>query len=80
LEVPANYIVRLRGEQGAIRKSVLRVYHVQRTEFLPTAYVLSTAIIALIIAVALFTDIGPLDDCPRSLPSCPSSSSTSFDF
>ncbi len=65
LEVPANYIVRLRGEQGAIRKSVLRVYHVQRTEFLPSAYVLITTIVALIIAVALFTDIGPLDD---SLP------------
>jgi len=65
LEVPANYIVRLRGEQGAIRKSVLRVYHVQRTEFLPSAYILITTIVALIIAVALFTDIGPLDD---SLP------------
>jgi hypothetical protein len=65
LEVPANYIVRLRGEQGAIRKSVLRVYHVQRTEFLPSAYVLITSIVALIILVAVFTDIGPLDD---SLP------------
>jgi hypothetical protein len=65
LEVPANYIVRLRGEQGAIRRSVLRVYHVQRTEFLPSAYILVTAIVALITAVALFTDIGALDD---SLP------------
>jgi hypothetical protein len=65
IEVPANYIVRLRGEQGVIRKVVLRVYHVQRTEFLPSAYILVTTLVALIIAVALFTDIGPLDD---SLP------------
>jgi hypothetical protein len=65
LDVPANYIVRLRSEQGAIRKNVLRVYHVQRTEFLPSAYVLVTAIVALITAVALFTDLGHLDD---SLP------------
>lgn len=48
-----------------MRKSVMRVYHVQRTEFLPSAYVLITTIVALIIAVALFTDIGPVDD---SLP------------
>jgi len=44
---------------------VLRVYHVQRTEFLPSAYILVTTLVALIIAVAIFTDIGPLDD---SLP------------
>ena len=33
--VPATYTSRLRNEQGALRRSLLRVYHVQRTEFLP---------------------------------------------
>jgi hypothetical protein len=65
LDVPANYIVRLRGEQGTIRKSVLRVYHVQRTEFLPSAYILIETVIGIIIAAVAFTKIGPLRD---SLP------------
>ena len=62
LDVPPNYIVRLRGEQGTIRKSVLRVYHVQRTVFLPSAYVLITTIVGLIIVGVVFTEIGPLHD------------------
>ena len=45
--VPATYTSRLRGEQGALRRSVLRVYHVQRTEFLPSAYLLIQAIAAI---------------------------------
>ena len=65
LDVPANYIVRLRGEQGMIRKSVLRVYHVQRTQFLPSAYILIETVIGLIITAVAFTKIGPLHD---SLP------------
>src|SRR5262245_21712277 len=39
-EVPANYVVRLRQEQAALRKSVLRIYHIQREEFLPSAYLM----------------------------------------
>jgi hypothetical protein len=50
LGAPPNYIVRLRQEQGVIRKSVLRVYHVQRTDFLPSAYILIQTIVLLIIA------------------------------
>ncbi|HEY6416782.1 MAG TPA: hypothetical protein VIX41_11105, partial [Acidimicrobiales bacterium] len=37
-DVPANYIVRLRGSQSSLRKAVFRVYHIQREEFLPSAY------------------------------------------
>jgi len=40
LDVPPNYIVRLRTEQGSVRRNVLRIYHIQRTEFLPSAYIL----------------------------------------
>ena len=54
--VPATYTSRLRNEQGALRRSVLRVYHVQRTEFLPSAYLLIQSIVALIISVLAFTE------------------------
>jgi hypothetical protein len=54
--VPATYTSRLRNEQGALRRSVLRVYHVQRTEFLPSAYLLIQSIVALIITVLAFTE------------------------
>jgi hypothetical protein len=29
-DVPANYVVRLRAEQAGLRKSILRVYRIQR--------------------------------------------------
>lgn len=59
LDVPANYIVRLRSEQGTLRKHVLRIYHIQRTEFLPSAYVLIQTIVLLIIAMLAFAKIEP---------------------
>ena len=40
-DAPANYVVRLRAEQAGLRKSLLRVYHLQREEFLPSAYAMS---------------------------------------
>ena len=57
--VPATYTSRLRGEQGALRRSVLRVYHVQRTEFLPSAYLLIQSIVVIIITVLAFMEIEP---------------------
>ena len=62
LGLPANYIVRLRAEQSSIRARVLRTYHIQRTEFLPAAYVLIQSIVALIIAGLLLTKIEPGHD------------------
>lgn len=57
--VPATYTSRLRGEQGALRRSVLRVYHVQRTAFLPSAYLLIQSIVVIIITVLAFMEIEP---------------------
>jgi hypothetical protein len=57
--VPATYTSRLRNEQGALRRSVLRVYHVQRTEFLPSAYLLIESIVVIIITALAFTIIEP---------------------
>jgi hypothetical protein len=59
IEVPATYTSRLRAEQGALRRSILRVYHVQRTEFLPSAYLLIQSIVAIIITVLALMEIEP---------------------
>lgn len=54
LGMPANYVVRLRGEQGALRRAVLRVYHVQRTQFIPSAHILAESLIVFVIGLLLF--------------------------
>ncbi|MFO1155660.1 MAG: hypothetical protein U1E43_02270 [Rhodospirillales bacterium] len=59
-KVPANYIVRLRSEQAALRKAALRVYHIQREEFLPSAKAMITSVVAIIMLILLFTDMGGL--------------------
>jgi ABC-type multidrug transport system fused ATPase/permease subunit len=55
-DVPANYIVRLRAEQAGLRKSLLRVYHLQREEFLPSAYAMIVAFVSLIVVLLMFTN------------------------
>jgi hypothetical protein len=55
-EVPANYIVRLRGSQASLRKAVFRVYHIQREEFLPSAYAMIVSLVVIILAVVTFTN------------------------
>jgi hypothetical protein len=57
-DVPANYIVRQRSEQAALRKSVLRMYSLQREEFLPSAYAMIVGVIALILGLLMVTDFG----------------------
>lgn len=57
-DVPANYIVRLRSEQAALRKATLRVYHIQREEFLPSAKAMITSLVAIILVMLMFTDMG----------------------
>jgi hypothetical protein len=59
-DVPANYIVRMRAEQAGLRKSLLRVYHLQREEFLPSAYAMIVAFIALIVLLLMFTNFDGL--------------------
>jgi hypothetical protein len=59
-DVPANYVVRLRAEQAGLRKSILRVYHLQREQFLPSAKAMITTIVAVILALLLVTNLGGL--------------------
>jgi hypothetical protein len=56
LEVIATYISRLRGEQAMIRKVVLRVYHIQQTEFVPSAYMLIWTILFVAVGLLTFTE------------------------
>jgi hypothetical protein len=59
-DVPANYIVRLRAEQAGLRKSLLRVYHIQREQFLPSAKAMITTIVVVILSMLLVTNMGGL--------------------
>jgi hypothetical protein len=57
-KVPANYVVRLRQEQGALRRALLRIYHIQHEEFLPSAYSLIVAAVVVIVGLVMFTNFG----------------------
>jgi hypothetical protein len=58
--LPANHVVRLKGEQAAIRRTLMRVYYIQRIEFLPSARNFVTSLVVLILALLLVTVIEPV--------------------
>jgi hypothetical protein len=62
LGVPPNYIIRLRTEEGNIRKGLLRMYYIQKTSFLPLAYTLVKSLVGLLLVMLLLTKIEPLYD------------------
>lgn len=49
--------MRLRQEQAGLRKSVLRIYHIQREEILPSAYAMIVSFVVMILALLMFTKI-----------------------
>ena len=53
-DVPANYIVRLRAEQASLRKATLRMYHIQREAFLPSAKAMITSLVLIILVMLMF--------------------------
>jgi hypothetical protein len=57
-DVPANYVVRMRSEQAGLRKALLRVYHIQREEFLPSAKAMIQSIVVVILILLMFTNLG----------------------
>lgn len=59
-DVPANYIVRMRSEQAGLRRALLRVYHLQREEFLPSAYAMIVTFVSLIIVLLMLTNFDGL--------------------
>ena len=62
LGVPPNYIIRLKSEEGSLRKGLLRMYHIQRTSFLPLAYTLVKSLVVLLLGMLLFTEMEHLYD------------------
>lgn len=57
--LPANHVVRLKGEQAAIRRTLMRVYYIQKIDFLPSAHNFVRSLVALIIGLLLVTAIEP---------------------
>ncbi len=50
----ANFVVRLRTTQDVIRRAMLRIYHIQRVEFVPSVHVLVQTLVLSIVAMLLF--------------------------
>lgn len=58
--LPANHVVRLKGEQSAIRRILMRIYYIQRIDFLPSARNFVRSLVALILVMLLVTAIEPV--------------------
>lgn len=50
----ANFVVRLRTTQDVLRRSMLRVYQIQRVEFVPSVRVLVQTLVFAIVTMMLF--------------------------
>jgi len=59
LGVPANHVVRMKGELASIRTRMLRIYHMQRTSFLPSAYLFVQTLVVIVAGLLLATNIEP---------------------
>ncbi len=55
-EVPANYMTRIKSEQTNLRRLVLRVYHIQKTKFVPSVTVLVESAVFSVIGMILFVE------------------------
>lgn len=60
-KVPPNFIVKLKQEQGALIRILLRLYYIQRIRFIPSAYYLVISTAAIVIGVLLFTNLEPFN-------------------
>ena len=52
--MPPNYIVRLRSEQATLRRSIFRIYHMQRIQFVPSVHVLVQTLVLANVLLLLF--------------------------
>lgn len=49
----ANFVVRLRSTQDVLRRSALRIYQIQRVEFVPSVHVLVQTLVFSIVVLML---------------------------
>lgn len=54
LGLPPNFVVRLRSSQDALRRSVFRIYHIQKMQFVPSIHILVQTLVAAIMVLLLF--------------------------
>ncbi len=54
LGMPPNFLVRLKTEQGILRKTVLRIYQIQKTQFIPSVHILAESLIGFLTLFLLF--------------------------
>lgn len=53
--VPPNYMTRIKTEQSNLKKILLRVYHIQKTKFVPSIVFLVDSIVFFVILFLLFS-------------------------
>ena len=53
--LPPNYMTRIKTEQSNLKKILLRVYHIQKTKFVPSVVFLVDSIVASVILFLLFS-------------------------
>jgi hypothetical protein len=54
LGMPPNYVVRLKSEQNALRRSLFRLYQIQKIKFVPSVHILVQTLVAAITLLLLF--------------------------
>ena len=57
--MPANFIVKLKQQQTQLLRSMYRVNYIQKINFMPSASILVRAIVVLVTALLLLTNIDP---------------------
>jgi hypothetical protein len=50
----SNFVVRLRTAQDALRRNMLRIYHIQKVQFVPSVHVLVQTLVLAIVLMMLF--------------------------
>lgn len=54
--MPPNYVVRLRGEQNTLRRTLFRIYHIEKIKFVPSVHVLVQTLVAAVIILLLLLE------------------------
>lgn len=58
----ANFITRMKQEQNALRKWVIRVHSIRETTFIATAYTIAESFTFLVLLLLLLVQIGPVGE------------------
>lgn len=59
--VPPNFIVKLKQEQGTLIRILLRLYYIQRITFIPSAFYLVVSTAVMVVGILLFTELEPFN-------------------